>query len=357
MSDVTIDEKTPAGSSPSKITFDGTGGELFVIYLLNIFLTIITLGIFRFWAKTRIRTYVWSHLGYEGDSFEYNGTGMELFLGFVIVIIPFGILSAGIFYGVFSLIEQGELILAYTMGALFYLALLFLFPVAIYRAYRYRLTRTLWRGIRFGLTGSSLTYALKFSGYLLLQIVTLGLAVPYTSIRLYEYLIGNIWMGSGRFSFSANWKPLMRPFLVLWVIMAMTAVLYGLAFIITGPYGQPDPLYMGLALVAFIAVFVASYWYSAAVIRLVVSNIGMDSATFTANVTGGSLFKLYFVNMLLLIFTLGIAYPWILVRIMRYIVRVLEVHGKPDFEKISQSTEDMPKFGEGMAEAFDIGGI
>lgn len=66
--------------------YDGRLGELYVLFIKNLLLTIITLGIYRFWAKTRVRRYLWSHTSLFGDRFEYTGTGKELFLGFLIAL-------------------------------------------------------------------------------------------------------------------------------------------------------------------------------------------------------------------------------------------------------------------------------
>ena len=83
----------PAGfgrAAPDKFTafqYDGRLGELYWIFIKNLLLSIITLGIFRFWGKTRIRRYLWSHTSLAGDRFEYTGTGGELFIGFIIVMV------------------------------------------------------------------------------------------------------------------------------------------------------------------------------------------------------------------------------------------------------------------------------
>jgi len=59
---------------------DGRFGELFVLFIINILLGVITLGIYRFWGKTRIRKYIWSRSSFRGEHFEYSGTGGELFV-------------------------------------------------------------------------------------------------------------------------------------------------------------------------------------------------------------------------------------------------------------------------------------
>ncbi|TDI58952.1 MAG: DUF898 domain-containing protein [Alphaproteobacteria bacterium] len=336
---------------PDGVTFDGQGRELFVVYLVNILLTIVTFGLYRFWGKTRIRQYVWSHLRYKGDAFEYTGTGLELFLGFVIVFFAVILPLIGVGIWVQLLLQQGDITLVIVIGGLLYLVFFCLFPIAIFRAYRYRLSRTLWRGIRFGLTGTGRVYAAKFIGYLLLQIITLGLASPYTTVKLYEYLVGNVWMGSGRFSLDPSWKPLMRPFLMFWGCI----VFYFVLFVAAQVAGTTSINFLAFPTMIAIACFY--FYYSAAVYRHVVGNIMFEGVRFSVDLKGRELFGLFFVNGLLLVFTLGIAFPWVIVRIMNFMVDKLAVHGEPDFEKISQNTEEMPTYGEGLAEAFDIGSI
>jgi hypothetical protein len=81
--------QTPAAgeSVPSQqFAYDGRLGELFGIFFTNLLFSIITLGFYRFWAKTRMRRYIWSRVSLNGDAFEYTGTGGELFIGFLIVV-------------------------------------------------------------------------------------------------------------------------------------------------------------------------------------------------------------------------------------------------------------------------------
>mgnify|MGYP000735854028 CR=1 FL=1 len=130
-----------------KIGYNGKHGAVFRLHLLNLFLNIITLGIYSFWGKTRIRRYITSHISLANDQFEYTGTGKELLFGalkalviFVPIVICLSIpvvnlIALPIFWGVISL--------------------------AIYLALRYRLSRTRWRGIRFSLGGSIKEYLIQ----------------------------------------------------------------------------------------------------------------------------------------------------------------------------------------------------
>lgn len=74
-------------SITKKFEFSDGGKELLLIALKTGFLTLITLGIYRFWAKTKIRNFIWASASLDGDSFEYHGTGLEKFLGFLLAIV------------------------------------------------------------------------------------------------------------------------------------------------------------------------------------------------------------------------------------------------------------------------------
>ena len=78
-----------SGRRSIELGYDGRAGEVGKIALSNSLLGLVTLGIYRFWAKTRLRRYLWSHVSMEGDRFEYTGRGIELFIGFLIA----GVLS------------------------------------------------------------------------------------------------------------------------------------------------------------------------------------------------------------------------------------------------------------------------
>src|SRR6266511_2976791 len=75
-----------AGQPVQKLEYDGRIGALYWIFIKNLLLNFITLTIYRFWGKTNIRRYAWSHTSLQGQRFEYTGRGGELFVGFLIVI-------------------------------------------------------------------------------------------------------------------------------------------------------------------------------------------------------------------------------------------------------------------------------
>ncbi|HEX4504250.1 MAG TPA: DUF898 family protein, partial [Alphaproteobacteria bacterium] len=81
---------------PQTIAFRGPLAAFIGVVIINLLLTIVTLGIYRFWAKTRIRHFLWEHTSFAGEPLEYRGKGIELLvgaiLGFLIIVIPYAMM-------------------------------------------------------------------------------------------------------------------------------------------------------------------------------------------------------------------------------------------------------------------------
>ena len=176
-----MDQSTSA-RSPA-LTYDGQLGELYGIFLMNLLWTVLTLGIFRFWAITRIRRYLWSRTRFQGERFEYTGTGGELFVGVLLAILMLigavvvtGVLFAAL-YAIWHPLGAVAVLLLY--GGLFVVA-----AGAVFSAQHYKLSRTVWAGIRGGMTGSMLAYGLRSVLYAILAGLTLFQMLPWRSIRL-----------------------------------------------------------------------------------------------------------------------------------------------------------------------------
>ena len=87
----------------TELQYDGKTGQVYKIWILEILLSILTLGIYHFWGKTRVRRYLTSSFSLGGDRFEYTGTGGELFWGYIKAIFFLIILCIPFFYSVYHL--------------------------------------------------------------------------------------------------------------------------------------------------------------------------------------------------------------------------------------------------------------
>src|SRR5260370_17322767 len=154
-----------------RLVYDGRTGELFVLWLKVLLLGIVTLGIYsRFWGRTRIRKYFWSHVSLLDERFEYDGTGGELFRRFLMALVLFPLIF-GLGFGVgWLLVRLGvPAKLAPVLGLVVqFSVLIFVVFVSQYGSRRYQLSRTLWHGIRGGVEGPAASYPFRPIGYTLL---------------------------------------------------------------------------------------------------------------------------------------------------------------------------------------------
>ena len=159
-------------------------------------LLMLTLGIYRFWLMTDVRRFLWTNTEIAGESLEYAGTALELLLGFLVAVALLIPLYAGFFVGALELGPVGQV-----SGLVAFLALFVLGQYAIYRARRYRLTRTVYRGLRFHQSGSAWGYAFRAIAWWAATILTFGLAYPFQLASLERFKMENTWYGdlAGRF--------------------------------------------------------------------------------------------------------------------------------------------------------------
>jgi uncharacterized membrane protein YjgN (DUF898 family) len=353
--------------------FHGLLGALYGIFLVNLALTIVTIGFYRFWAKTRMRRYLWSAVEIEGDRLEYTGTGKELFLGFLIValliLLPLFILPQILV----NTLAPGNLELEQTVGSAQAILIFLLTPLAFYRARRYRLTRTLWRGIRGGQSGSAMQYAIKYMGFMLFNFVSLGWAFPFTRVRLAAYRMNNTRLGNGRLEFTARAGGLYGAFFIMLALFVAVFILDGLLMAVLAAISgkisaTPETLTregiggLGGILVAlnFIIVFTLPWpylFYRRAELRYFAASTRFFDLAFEFDPPFWRFGWLVLSNWLLGVVTLGLALPVVYLRWARFMESYLRVAGEQDFAQVLQTLEPAPTTGEGLADAFDVDGF
>lgn len=363
----------------AKLTYDGRVGELFVLWIKVLLLGIITFGIYsRFWGKTRFRRYFWNHASLLGERFEYDGSGGELFRRFLMALFVFPALIA-IAFGLTSLLRGLSFprLFADSVGTVLYVAaFFFLFFVSQYGSRRYQLSRTVWSGIRGGVEGSAIAYALRAIGYALLIPITLGIARPWRDVALWRYKTGHSGFGDLDFRFQGTGRALLGPWLVAYaasiiglVIAAIPAAAIGLA--LGGmPHSFADVQTHIPAVIAAAVVFYVSYLiitiigYLHYVVRsfaYFAENTSLGRVRFAFPVGKGELFWFQVANFLLLIVTAGLALVFVAQRYVRFFCNHLEIEGADELKALTQSPgRRRPRGGEGLAQIFeslDLGGF
>jgi uncharacterized membrane protein YjgN (DUF898 family) len=304
-----------------KISFQGNGGTLFGIQIVNLLLIIVTLGIYYFWGKTRVRNYIWSQVDFCGDRFAYSGTGKEVLIGWLKVFAFFGI-PFYLFQNVPAMIGASKPVIGGGIIASSLLIIL-LIPIATVGARRYRLTRTSLRGIRFSFRGKWQEFAKIFFGCLPWMFLTLGFYKPYFEMRCQDFLVDKSYFGNQKFSFFGEGKDLLGTY----IIAALLAL----------------PTFM-LSLV----------WYGYKKKKYIWNHMSFDAALFKSTITFGGVIGLYLVNGLILILTLGFGAPWAKVRTLRYYLGHLTLEGRVNLSEIAQEAQDSSAFGEEVGDFFAL---
>jgi len=216
---------------PMPVGFSGSRREFFDLVKRGAGLELVTLGFYRFWLLTDIRRHLWSNTLVDGDAAEYTGRGRELLIGFLVALA----ILMPVYIGYFLIGLEAENIKAFASFPL--IAFFYVFgQFAMYRARRYRLTRTVWRGVRFWMTGSGWIYALQASLWGLLMIVTLGLVLPWRNAALERYKMRHSHYGDLQGSFAGRGWDFFKRGWWLWLLTPLAIYIFPLAPFIYGAF-------------------------------------------------------------------------------------------------------------------------
>lgn len=219
---------TDAPDMPAETEFSGRRGRLFWLALKLGVLTVLTLGIYRFWMKTRLRRWYWSAFRPMGHPLEYVGDPWEKLLGFLIAVVflafYIGVVNLLLMFASFSLFNGN--VAAYFLS---FIGVIPLWFYASYRARRYVLARTRWRGIRFGLAPGAWGYAGRALWHWALAIVTFGILWPRKAFYLEKYITDRTFFGAQVMQQRGKWTALLWPWLCVW--FPLVAALFCLALI------------------------------------------------------------------------------------------------------------------------------
>lgn len=212
----------------AKTEFGGDRGDLFQLALKTGFFTLLTAGIYRFWATTRLRRWYWSSVRPGGMPLEYTGTALEKLIGFLFAIIVLAMLLTAVnLTGLtiaFDYIDNISVAPLLVVGLLA-LVIYPLWHLASYRARRYLLSRTRWRGIRMAMSPGGWGYAWRACMYGILNVASLGLLWPLKTFQLEKYLTDRSWYGTERFTQHGSlfklYGPLMPFLLCIWGVLAL----------------------------------------------------------------------------------------------------------------------------------------
>jgi len=383
-------QNQPAPDYVYQFRFNGKAGEYFKIWIVNILLSILTLYIYSAWAKVRSRRYFYGNTLLENSAFEYHAKGIQLLPGRLVGIVLIG------------LIAFGEFISIYLVAAA-YIFLVLITPWAICRSTAFNARMSSYRNVRFGFTGEVGQYykylfliplalalvtgaviaALYFGGIITRDVVPALLPVaflviyigwPWMHCRLSGYSINNSKYGTALFDTDLSSARFYRIYLggilvSLLMMLLFFAGIAGAAYLIGfGEMFNPDALPQtlqspaGFAAIAllYIGLIAVGYFIGAYIssrLRNYQFNRTLLDRKFqiSSSVRTWPLWWIDFSNLVLIVFTLGLAYPWAAVRKARYFANNTQILSQYDpHQFIADQTRNASGFGEEIGDAFDM---
>ncbi len=308
--------------SKQELSFHGTGQKLFALQLVNILLSIITLGIYYPWAKAAYLRYSMSETEFAGTRFVFHGTGFEMFKGMIIGLLVIG--------GAYALC--GYLVVAhhpFIGGFLLFFFMLLIIPYAIHSSMQYRTSRTSWRGIHFGYRGDlKQLMNLSVKG-IFLTILTLGIYGAWYAMELRSYVLGHVRIGSVEMKYKGKGGKYFTMNLLGYFLTAITFGIYG-------------------------------FWWMKDQFNYYVDNLVLEQngkeIRLKSNATGLGFAKMFVINISLILFTLGIATPWAVVNLLKFTFANVEFLDELDLDAIQQTEAEYKNAaGEDLSGMLDLG--
>lgn len=327
--------------------FTGTGGEYFAVWIVNIALTLVTLGIYSAWAKVRTLRWFYGHTLLDNQAFSYLASPMQILKGRIIAVAALAAYYLASYFA--PLLSVGMMI-----------ALLLAMPWIVVSSLRFHARQSAYRGLRFDFTGSVGEAVRIYVGLPLLVIPTLGLIVPYLAYRQVRFVADHTVYGQT----SARYRGTAKPFWGVY-LLALALMLLPLALVVFGAFqlqraqatGVPPDggmFVVGLALF-YLMIPISSAMIMARTANLLYNPTELGPIGFDSNQRARDLVWIYLSNLVLIALTLGLFIPWAKVRLARYRAGHLTVSGPADLGQFAAGQQQASTAtGAEMADLFDL---
>lgn len=336
--------------------FEGDWRDYAPIAFTNLLLTIVTLGFYRFWATTRTRRYLWANTRFIDDRLEWTGTGLELFIGFLMVILLIGLPFFFIQFGAQALVLQGHGGAAAILTFVAFFVIFYMVGLARFRALRYRLSRTWWHGIRGGSDNAGWGYGVSYIWKSFVGTLAAGLMIPWSMMSLWNERWNKMSFGPHMFESAGKHGSTMKRFLLFYLLPIGLFALVGITFASRGQPGAGSFLlifflgigfYIGIGLIAL--AFYAKFF------RVAVDGLSLAGLNFHFYARTREWIMLFLGDIALVIGTLGIGAIFLQYRHWKFFITHMGVTGEIFTDELTQSQTRTDRHGEGLLDALDVG--
>lgn len=286
-----------------KLTFKGNATEYFKIWIVNLCLSVVTLGIYSAWAKVRKNKYLYGNLELAGNRFDYHADPINILKGRILMAILF-----------FGYSFAGKISVA--ISFFFLILITVLTPWIIVRALMFALSNTSYRNIRFGFQKDYKQSYVTFFKSMAVYIFTLGLAFPYAHYLGSFFRFNRIRFGNRYLRFNA---PALEFFKIYYFAGAVFFVLVlAEVFALKAVFGDLKLAMAFIFLGVYATLFVIFAFIKAALTNMTAKYSNYGDVRFKAHLSGVELLFIYLTNIIACACTLGLAIPWATIRAFKY---------------------------------------
>jgi uncharacterized membrane protein YjgN (DUF898 family) len=334
-----------AQESTYPVEFTASAGEYFRIWIVNLALTVITLGLYSPWAKVRRKRYFYGHTVVDGDSFEYRGNPLAILKGRLIAVAIVALMWAASHFAPIL-----------TLGVLF--AAIFVVPWLIVRSFAFNAYNSAFRNIRFHFRGTYWRALKLIVGYGLLTVVTFGLGYFYLKTRMTEFIVRNHHYGTTQFDvpdLKKSYFHIYGHMIGLGFLMGLLAI--GLTLALTSELpGEPKaPRSLVTTVFSYVAYLFIFAYVRAGILNATWNQATLGNLRFACTLKATRLFGIYLSNIILILVTVGLATPWAVVRTMRYRAQNLEVVAAGGLAQfVTAESANVSAAGEEVGEMLDF---
>lgn len=348
---IIVPQPTSPLSHNERLVFTGSGTEYFGIWIVNLLLSIVTLGIYSAWAKVRKAKYMYGATSVAGTSFEYHGNPVAILKGRAIALL----LLVG---------YQGALVVSKPVGLLVFFCFLLVMPWLVWKSLQYKLHNSSFRGIRFSFRGRLGDAYVTYLAWPLLNPFTLLLLSPFVHQRIKRYQHGESYFGQTRFGFTATAGAFYRRY-ALAVLIAVAGAAVIITAVVLGPLNISAFAGANGVQLKFMFGFIGVYvWlltlfplFFTLIQNLIWSNTTLGASRFDSQMKWGRLTFIAVTNLLGIIVTLGLFTPFAQVRALRYRIESLSIDMADNLDQfMAAPSSELAATGEGVSDllGFDI---
>nr|WP_010131958.1 YjgN family protein [Microbulbifer agarilyticus] len=320
--------------------FSGNGYEYFKIWIVNILLTLVTLGLYAPWAKVRNAQYFYGNTSLDNASFAFTADPVKMLIGRLIAV---------------ALLIGFLVLQSFSPGAAIVLAigLVFVFPWVLNRTFAFYARNSTYRNIRFRFVGRYVDALINFLGWPILSMLSLGLLSPFMIYKQKRYVIEHHRYGNQSFSFRASVGDFYGLVFIA-IGIGIAGVIAGAVIgLVLGLIYSPLAALTGVAMLIGYAIGIL--YFVTNMQNLIFNNTSLSSHDFKARYQMKSYGWLMISNFLLTVITLGFYIPWAKVRVAQYAAEHTAVDVAQDLDKFAAiSQPDESAFGEEFGDVFDM---